>query len=272
MTLRRINRGRGHSYQIDGKKVDGVTTLIGEGVPKPALINWASRTVAAYAAEHLDTLWSMRQGGMSDKAIAASIEGSARGQRDEKAVTGTEVHKLAERLVYGEAVIVPPHVDAYVNSTVEFLDEFDPTPIITETPVGSRQWAYGGTLDVCWEFPRAIVCRECGRRLKRVLGDLKTSNRVYGETALQLAGYRNAEFYLGDDGEEHLMDELGLDPDHAFVLHISPQRADLLPARCGKDQFETFLYAAAVARARWRMRDEAWVGDPVDPSTERDEG
>ncbi|NKV11056.1 hypothetical protein GS909_07910 [Rhodococcus hoagii] len=31
---------QGHWYKLDGEKADGVTTLLGNGIPKPALINW----------------------------------------------------------------------------------------------------------------------------------------------------------------------------------------------------------------------------------------
>jgi hypothetical protein len=36
---RRVNRGRGHSYLLDGAPVPGVTTILGQGMPKPALID-----------------------------------------------------------------------------------------------------------------------------------------------------------------------------------------------------------------------------------------
>ena len=38
---RRVSHGKGHSYFLDGAKEIGVTTALGEGFPKPALINWA---------------------------------------------------------------------------------------------------------------------------------------------------------------------------------------------------------------------------------------
>ena len=53
---KRRNHGRGHSYLLDGEKVPGVTTLISNGFPKSALINWAARTVAARAVDGWDEL------------------------------------------------------------------------------------------------------------------------------------------------------------------------------------------------------------------------
>ena len=47
----RVDRGRFHSYKLDGQKCDGVTWAIDNGVPKKALIGWASREAATYAVE-----------------------------------------------------------------------------------------------------------------------------------------------------------------------------------------------------------------------------
>ena len=56
--IKRVNRGKGHSY-VDtdtGEKIPGVTTYIGDGVPKPALVNWAGNSTAEYAVDHWDEL------------------------------------------------------------------------------------------------------------------------------------------------------------------------------------------------------------------------
>ena len=55
-TTRIITRGRGHSYELDGEKVPGVTTILSKGVPKPALVDWAARMAADYAINHWDEL------------------------------------------------------------------------------------------------------------------------------------------------------------------------------------------------------------------------
>ena len=57
--LERRNYGRGHGYKIDGYKVPGVTTVLGESLPKPALIDWAARTTAAAAVDRWDELGAL---------------------------------------------------------------------------------------------------------------------------------------------------------------------------------------------------------------------
>lgn len=64
---------KSHRYRLDGDWVPGVTTLIGKGLPKPALPYWAARTVAEWnrsLSELTNTLrglfqrsgWSSRSG------------------------------------------------------------------------------------------------------------------------------------------------------------------------------------------------------------------
>jgi hypothetical protein len=53
MSIQRINRGSNHWYKIDGKKADGVTTLLSQGLAKPWLGNWAAKTVAEHVADNL---------------------------------------------------------------------------------------------------------------------------------------------------------------------------------------------------------------------------
>lgn len=52
--LERRQHGRNHSYRLNGDKLPGVTTIIGDGLPKPALIGWAAKTIAEYVADRLD--------------------------------------------------------------------------------------------------------------------------------------------------------------------------------------------------------------------------
>ena len=59
--IQRRNHGRGHSYlDADGRKVPGVTTIIGQGTPKDALIGWAANTTASYAVDHWDELSELK--------------------------------------------------------------------------------------------------------------------------------------------------------------------------------------------------------------------
>src|SRR6516165_6140444 len=94
---RRIDRGRGHSYLLDGEPVDGVTTIIGDGIPKPALVNWAANTTAAYAVDHWEELAHL---GVAQRL--RTLEKSRYETLKAAAGRGTDIHKLAQRLAAGE--------------------------------------------------------------------------------------------------------------------------------------------------------------------------
>ena len=54
--FRRRDYGRGHAYYLGDRKLDGVTTIISGGLPKPALVNWAANAAAAMAIDSWDEL------------------------------------------------------------------------------------------------------------------------------------------------------------------------------------------------------------------------
>src|SRR5690348_144937 len=99
---KRIDTARGHWYKLDGDKVDGVTTVIGNGVPKPALMPWAAREVATFAADNLELLGQLERDARIDL-----LKGAHYRDRDKAARRGTEVHRLAERLIKDEEIDVP---------------------------------------------------------------------------------------------------------------------------------------------------------------------
>src|SRR5690606_40669257 len=70
VTLRRYETARGHWYKLDGVKVDGVTTLISQGLPKPALMYWSARVVAEYVADNLDQVVAMADMGRASLVAA----------------------------------------------------------------------------------------------------------------------------------------------------------------------------------------------------------
>lgn len=246
MTLKRINGGRGHWYKIDGQKVDGVTTLISQGLPKPALPYWSARTVAEYVADNLDQVAGMAH--MGRASIVAALKEVPWTARDAAAVRGTEVHALAERLIHGEEVDVPEHLAGHIESYVKFLDEWKPEPVIVEAPVGHRRWRYAGTLDMVVRLPDG----------RTVIADIKTAaSGVWPETAYQLAAYRYAEVYLDPEGREQPM----VPVDAGYAIWVRADGYDVIPVECGERVFKDFLHIAWVARA---ARDnKALIGEAI---------
>jgi hypothetical protein len=95
LSLKRINSGKGHWYKLDGEKADGVTTLIGDGLPKKPLIYWSARMVAEYVADNAENVRGYMETLDRDQLVKLlkDVPWSA---RDKAAVRGTQVHTLAE--------------------------------------------------------------------------------------------------------------------------------------------------------------------------------
>lgn len=250
--VRRVNRGKGHSYvDANGAKVPGVTTIMGNGVPKPALINWAANTTAAYAIDHWDEL-----GELSPSVRLAKLKEARYADRDAAANRGTAVHGLAEKLVLGQEVDVPDELAGHVESYVRFLDEWDVQPVLTEFVVVSHKHGYAGTGDLIADL---VDPDRPGERVRWLL-DVKTSRSgVYGETALQLAGYRYADFYLNAAGQEETVPVV----QRTGVIHVRADGYDLVPVEAGPDQFRSLLYVQQVANFCETARD--LVGDALLP-------
>ena len=244
--IRRINAGKNHYYKIDGHKADGVTTLLGKGMPKPALAYWSARCVAEFVADATeDHLWALKQSGRN--SFVDHLKKVPWDQRDQAAVRGTDVHALAEQLIHGAEVSVPDHLAGHVESAVRFMDEWRVTPVLVERVVGCRKWLYAGTFDLIADLPDG----------RRVLFDYKTSRSgIFAETAMQLAAYRWADCYVGtDDQTEVPMGEVGIDESKAVWLRADGY--DVIPLNTDLQVFNTFLHVAHVARSIEPMK--SWL-------------
>jgi hypothetical protein len=264
----RKNTAKGHYYidQDTDERVPGVTTILGDGLPKKALINWAASATAEFAVDNWDELSEL-----APSARLKKLNGGRYAVKDEAANRGTQVHKMGERLMAGETVVVPDEIRAYVDSYVRFLDEFQLRVQHIEALVYSESHRYVGTLDIFGDIllpdmpeydhlPRdeeGFVCN--------CLIDAKTNRSgIFGETALQLAGYRFAEFMQTD----------GSDPETAFempevtwtgAVWIRPDGYSLIPVTAGEEQHRAFLYAQQVGIFDKDARD--LIGDRIEPPT-----
>src|SRR6266498_3108607 len=225
VSIRRVNHGKGHSY-IDtdtGLKIPGVTTITGDGIPKPALLKWSAETTASYAVDHWDEL--------STKAPSVRLKelyGARYAVKDAAANRGTQVHKL---------------------------DDFDVQPILVEATVWHPEHGYCGTLDLIADL---LDPDDPDQARLRYLLDIKTSRSgVFGEHALQLAGYRHAPVWVDADGTEHDMPTV----DATGVVHVRADGYDLVPVEAGEAQFRTFLYAQQIGQFLATSRD--LIGEPV---------
>lgn len=232
--------GKATHWYEDGRgdKIPGVTTILDQGVPKPALVGWGIKSVAEYALDH----WSELEK-LTPSARLAELKGSPYAVRDAAANRGTEIHALAEQLLKGEEVAVPPELAGHVKAYVDFLNDWEPEVILAESSVVNFTVGYAGTLDKVVRLPGLCPVLGCGSGCVWLM-DTKTGKGVYGDVALQLAAYRFAESHVGPAGGLLPMPEV----DHCAVVHVREDGYKLIPVRADRDVFQEFRHAARVAR------------------------
>lgn len=266
MKIVRRNNGRNHWYvdlDAGGERVPGVTTLTGDGLPKPALLNWAGDATAEYAMDNWDDLGKL---GPSERL--KKMKGGRYEKRDAAANKGTAVHKMAERLIAGERVTVPDELAGYVDACVAFLDEFSVRQVYVEAVVYSETHRHVGTTDLIADvlLPDMPEYDHIGRDddgYSRGLFDWKTSRSgIFGDVALQLAPYRHSEYLI----DPKTGDVLAMpDVDFTAGIHLTATGYSLVPLITDADVYRDFLYVKEVARIQNGLRD--LVGPPILPPT-----
>jgi hypothetical protein len=245
--IRRVDTAKGHYYKdAQGQRVPGVTTIQDKGLPKPALINWAGTATAEYAVDHWDEL-----GQLPPAARLKRLQNARYEAKDAAARRGTEVHRAAEQLLAGKSVKVPEEIAGHVESYARFLDEFKVEPVHVEFSVVSYKWGYAGTADLY----AGLTLPDKGRVL--TLNDLKTTRSgIFGDVALQMAGYLFADMWV-IDGKE-------IEPpkvDFCFGIHVRGDGYDLVPVEVTEQEHKDFLYAMRVGMFIDRSRE--LVGAPI---------
>jgi hypothetical protein len=236
------DRGSRRLYQWRDESFWSVTTIIGGGLPKPVLVNWAKKFTAEYAVDNLEKLNALcapdSDGGIDREGAVDWLKGAAFRDRDKKADIGTAVHEATEAYVLGKPMppwtpLIKPRMAAFEKFLADLEPEYDAGMV--EASVFNRAEKYAGTLDAILDID--------GRKL---LMDVKTGGKdIYPEVALQLAAYRYAEFIGAPDGSEVPMPEV----DGCVALHL-PDAGDysLIEVRADEEVFRAFLYVREVFR------------------------
>lgn len=228
---RRVDRGRSHSYVVDGVPFDGVTTLLGGGVPKPALTAWAARSVAEFVSRRREILTQL-----NDEELIDLCKGVPFRDRDAAAGKGTALHSYAARLGAGEKnVEVPEELLGHVDAYIAWEAAWQPRNVRVERTIINRRYRYAGTFDMLADFDE----------LGTTLCDIKTSRSgVFAETGLQCVAYGHAETMLEDDGTETPMPHV----DTYAALWITHDAYQFYVLHVDEQDFRAFLYAAQTAR------------------------
>lgn len=260
-----------HWYCVDGvsQKGRGVTTLLGAGLPAPALIKWTGNKAAECALDERD-VWEP----LADRDRQAAydyIRAAADRDRDQAANRGSDVHDLAERIGRGEEVEVPEALLGHVDSYLQFVADWEPELVMVEVVGANFTRGYFGKFDLLARMKGWWPERPNDEAL--VLLDIKTSRTgPFEKDALQLTAYRNFEFICEPDEQGNCWDLAEMPQvDGVAVLKLSAEEYRLIPVAedLAPRLFATFLHTVRVAEflgGGYRPDDKGWSRDVYLPA------
>lgn len=213
----------GRIYERDGRKFTSVTTIINDGIPKPALIGWAAKMTAEFAIAHPDaTIEEMKAA-----RFASSDEASAR---------GTALHKWVEQWALAEGHVKAPTDEVLCKMSAQWLvlaDKHNVVPEASEFTVYNEALGYAGTAD--------MVATVDGIPS---LVDVKTGKDVYHDAALQLCALAHGEYIGIHNGPTFPMPTF----DRCLVAHVRPTFARFYPVNVDEWAWRTFRAARAISQ------------------------
>ena len=194
---------------------------------KPFLVGWAAKMTAECAVEDLDIIAAMLKKKNGKKAALDYLKQARYRDSGGKADRGTVVHAAVEAYVAGQKVDldhvqfqleekqVPealwPATYKMIDGVLEFLFDFEPEILRSESTVYSREHGYAGTLDMLAKI-------RIGRSILPAVLDIKTGKAIYNEVAMQLAAYGRGDFVGLDDGTEELLTPSGDPVKHGICI------------------------------------------------------
>lgn len=287
---------QGNGYYADhvtGDRLRSVTTILGGGVPKPALLFWAAITCTDSAIENLPALVAASRHPERLAEMRAWIKNAHTRKKDERADVGTTVHTIIECKLLGlplpEAIKIGDELvrldsedlAPFVKQIDAFLREWEPEFTASEMVVANPVHGYAGTLDFMLRSDGRVgaALRAAGFVVSEgcdLMGDTKTGgdwgrltsqghvHGVYPEAGLQMSAYRKATVAWLRDGSRVPMPETA---EVGVILHLRPEGFRLYPARCGDAEYAYFRHAQMVdewaSRIASAKADHPVIGAPL---------
>lgn len=262
----RIPRRQNNGYYADhetGDRLRSVTTILGGGVPKEALVFWAANTCVDAAILALPELVAASRNRDRLAELATWLKRAHTRKKDERADVGTAVHTVIEAHILGEPLpqelLDDEEIAPYLDQFMLFVREWDVTFTASEMVVANPDDLYAGTLDYMVRSPRIVAAlRALGYDVPDgldLMGDTKTGGTlnkltsaghvhgVYPEAGLQMSAYRKGTVCWLRDGQRVPMPptaEVGI------VLHLQADGYRIYPTRCGDDIYVYFRHAQVI--------------------------
>ena len=224
-----------HIYYHEGKKVESVTGICGNGVPKPELTGWLISTPIREIKDGINA--RLNTGDGIDRVWLERIIDKAKNKTEEvkkdAGLVGTVVHGLIEDFLQGKKI--PNQSDfKVVNCWNLFLDWWNKQEyevVELEKKIFSKKYNYAGTLD--------LVLKDKQGNL--ILADIKTSNQISFDYTLQLNAYKEAY-------EEETKTKIS----KGLIIRLPKKdgKIEVKELPLNKQMFNAFLGALHICRAK----------------------
>jgi hypothetical protein len=175
-----------HIYYHQEKKVESVTGICGNGVPKPELTGWLISTpireIKNAINERLDTGYPLDR--VNLERIIDKAKNKTEEVKKDAGIVGTVVHGLIEDFLQGKNIPMQsdPKVLNCWNLFLDWWNEQEYQVVELEKKIFSKKYNYAGTLDLVLKDKKGNL----------ILADIKTSNHISFDYTLQLNAYKNA--------------------------------------------------------------------------------
>jgi hypothetical protein len=256
-------------YRVPGTdiKLRRVTTILGQGFPKPQLVFWAANLTATDAFATLPKLVAASLNpAEKEEAYDWLRKGHIR-KKDERGEIGGAVHDVIEAKVLGtpipESFLSDEDIAPFVDNFLRFVSEWEIEFEASEMTVGNFTDGWAGKLDYLFRS-RLIAHLLKVPPQTLFIGDTKTGGEldekgVYPEAGAQMSAYRRAEVCWLRDGTQLPMPKVH---DVGIVLHLRPEGYRPMPLKCGDDVYEAFLHVQQVAEFQ-RVLAKSVVGEAL---------
>lgn len=220
-----------YRYRWQGRDLPSWSTIRAIAGIKLPIHEWSLRGLADEAMRWGPTIAAATSTGnevaigwLRDKLLAAAYA-----ERDRAARLGTRVHAAVEHGIdpsQAEADIAP-RLTWYRN----WLARSGARILGQEYQVYNLAVGYGGTVDLLVALPDGSIW----------LVDVKSGKSVWGEVALQVTGYRRAEFVGRDDVVDEAMTVLHHGITGIAVLHLADDRWEFDALVQDEDTWQAFV-------------------------------
>lgn len=223
-----------HVYRYSGVKYDSVTTFI-----------------KVFKLAFDKDYWSARKA--AERGVDVSVilnEWETKG--DVSRNLGTVVHKFIEDFWSGKNPEIPDDEDVR-NRVLKFMDVYKKrlyklTPLKSELKIFSKKWRLAGTID-----QPLLLLDPLTEKVHLIIGDWKTNGEFKddkhpkGRFKKLLRPFNN--LYANDHNEYSIqislyrliLEEIGIDTESGFLLHLGPQDPKIYPAKDFREILRAYL-------------------------------